>query len=182
MATRIKAKAAAAAVPQSKAEVAQAIRRLGDTNREFERVRTKMNDLIAAITEEFQAQLTPLADAMKAEQQGIQTWCEAHRVDLCGEADKLGKSANLVTGEVGWRVRPPSVRITNADGVIETLVRMNLHPFVRTRAEVNKEAILADPDKVRGIAGITVVRGVEDFFVVPFEATAEAAEIAGVVA
>ena len=177
MATRIKAKAAAAAVPQSKAEVAQAIRRLGDTNREFERVRTKMNDLIAAITEEFQAQLTPLADAMKAEQQG-----EAHRVDLCGEADKLGKTANLVTGEVGWRVRPPSVRVTNAEGVIETLVRMNLHPFVRTRAEVNKEAILADPDKVRGIAGITVVRGVEDFFVVPFEATAEAAEIAGVVA
>ena len=50
MATRIKAKAAAAAVPQSKAEVAQAIRRLGDTNREFERVRTTMNDLIGFLT------------------------------------------------------------------------------------------------------------------------------------
>ena len=37
---------------------------------------------------------------------------------------KLGKTANLVTGEVAWRIRPPSVRITGADNVVETLQRM----------------------------------------------------------
>lgn len=180
MATRLKSKAVSAPVPQSKQEVAQAIRRLGDTKRELERLRSQMNDRIAAVAEEFGALMTPLADAIAAEQTGIQTWCEAHRVDLCGEGDKLGKTANLVTGEVGWRARPPSVRVTNADGVIETLIRMGLHPFVRTKQEVNKEAILADPEKVRGIAGIALVKGVEDFFVVPFEAAAEVGDLTSV--
>ena len=182
MATRLKTNAIATPVPQSKNEVADQIRALGDTRRQFERIRAEMNDRIAAITNEFQAQLTPLADQMSAIQTGVQTWCEAHRVDLCGEHDKLGKTANLVTGEVGWRQRPPSVRVTGADTVIETLTRMGLEPFVRTKLEVNKEAILADPDRVRGIAGLAIVSGVEDFFVIPFEATAEPGALSTVTA
>ena len=39
--------------------------------------------------------------------------------------------------------------------------------------EPNKEAMLNEPDAVRGIAGISIVSGVEDFIVVPFEAQAE---------
>lgn len=178
MATRLKTKAVSAAVPQSKQEVAEAIRRLGDTKRKLDRLRAEMNDRIAAVAEEYGRLMTPLADALTAEQTGIQTWCEAHRVDLCGVDDKLGKTANLVTGEVGWRARPPSVQVRGADSVIETLLRMGLQPFVRTKQEVNKEAILADPERVRGIAGITVVRGVEDFFVTPFEAAAEVGDLA----
>ncbi|MFM2056071.1 MAG: hypothetical protein RLY71_456 [Pseudomonadota bacterium] len=176
--TRIKTKAIATPVPQSKTAVAEAIRRLGDIKRQFERIKTVMNDQIAAITEEHQKHLAPLADEMQAIQTGVQTWCEAHRVDLCGENDKLGKTANLVTGEVGWRQRPPSVRVTGADAVIETLQRLHLDPFIRTKLEVNKEAILNDPDQVRGVAGITLVSGVEDFFVIPFEATAEPGALA----
>lgn len=176
--TRLKTKAIATPVPQSKTEVAEQIRRLGDLKRDFERTRAEMNDQIAALTEDYQKRLTPLSDQMQALQTGVQTWCEAHRVDLCGENDKLGKTANLVTGEVGWRQRPPSVRITGADAVIETLQRLHLDPFIRTKLEVNKEAILNEPDRVRGVAGITVVSGVEDFFVVPFEATAEPGALA----
>ena len=134
----------------------------------------------AAVAEEFGKLMTPLADAMAAEQTGIQTWCEAHRVDLCGEGDKLGKTANLVTGEVGWRMRPPSVKVRDAEGVIDTLIRMDMRQFVRTKEEVNKEAILADPERERGIAGISLVKGMEDFFVVPFEAVADAASLASV--
>lgn len=182
MPTRLKSKASTAPVPQSKNEVAEFIRQLGDKQRSFERMRGELNDRIAAITQEFQPHLTVLADAIQAQQAAIQTWCEAHRVELCGVDDKLGKTVNLVTGEIGWRVRPPSVRVTNAEGVIETLMRMGLEPFVRTKLEVNKEAILADADKVRGIAGITVLRGMEDFFVSPFEAQAEPAAIASATA
>ena len=105
----------------------------------------------------------------------MQAWCEAHRAELCGEGDKLGKTANLVTGEVSWRVRPPSVSIRGADTVLETLLRMGLGRFVRVKNEPNKEAMLNEPDAVRGIAGITIVSGVEDFIVVPFEAQAEVA-------
>ena len=174
MATRIKRKPLAAA-PQSQNDCAESIRLLGDLQREFDRQRGEMNDHIAAVTQAHQPALADLSERMLAVQGGIQAWCEAHRVDLCGEADKLGKTANLVTGEVSWRQRPPSVPIRGADTVLETLLRMGLGRFVRVKNEPNKEAMLNEPDAVRGIAGITIVSGVEDFIVVPFEAQAEVA-------
>ena len=84
-------------------------------------------------------------------------------------------TANLVTGEVSWRLRPPSVSIRGVDTVLETLLRMGLGRFVRVKNEPNKEAMLNEPEAVRGIAGINIVTGVEDFIVVPFEAQAEGA-------
>jgi phage host-nuclease inhibitor protein Gam len=59
--------------------------------------------------------------------------------------------------------------------VVETLKRMGLSRFVRTKDEPNKEAMLNEQDAVRGIAGIAIVSGVEDFVITPFEANAEAA-------
>ena len=174
MATRIKSKTLAA-VPQSKNDCAESIRLLGDLQREFARQRGALIDHIAAVSQAHQPALADLSDRMLGLLGGIQAWCEAHRVDLCGEADKLGKTANLVTGEVSWRQRPPSVAIRGADTVLETLLRMGLGRFVRVKNEPNKEAMLNEPDAVRGIAGITIVSGVEDFIVVPFEAQVEVA-------
>jgi phage host-nuclease inhibitor protein Gam len=174
MATRIK-KQTLVSVPQSKNDCAESIRAMGDLTRKFERCRADMNDAIAAITQEHQPVLEELTGRVLALQTGVQAWCEAHRVDLCGENDKLGKTANLVTGEVSWRQRPPSVSIRGADTVLDTLLRMGLGRFVRVKNEPNKEAMLNEPDAVRGIAGINIVTGTEDFIVVPFEATAELA-------
>lgn len=173
MATKIKTKAVAVAVPQSKGDCASDIRALGDLQREFERVRAAMNDRIAATTQEFQPLLEGLSTRIQALQQGIQTWCEANRVALCGEGDRLGKTANLVTGEVSWRQRPPSVTIRNADGVVQLLIEHDLQRFVRRKSEPNREAMLAEPDAVRGIPGISIVTGLEDFSITPFEAEAE---------
>jgi len=174
MATRIKTKTLAA-VPQSKNDCAQSIRLLGDLQREFERERAAMNDAIGAITQQHQPKLSDLQQRIEALQGGVQAWCEAHRTELCGEGDKLGKTANLVTGEVSWRLRPPSVSIRGVDTVLETLLRMGLGRFVRVKNEPNKEAMLNEPEAVRGIAGINIVTGVEDFIIVPFEAQAEGA-------
>lgn len=164
-----------AAVPQSKDDCASSIRTIGDLQREFERERAAMNDAIAATTAKHQPQLSELTERLDRLQAGVQAWCEANRTQLCGVADKLGKTANLVTGDVSWRVRPPSIRIVNADAVTETLLRMGLGRFVRVKNECNKEAMLQEPDALRGIQGITIVSGVEDFIVTPFEAQAEAA-------
>ncbi len=173
MATRIKTKTKTA-VPQNKNDCAEYIRQIGDLQREFERERAAMNDAISAITAQHQPALADLTERIMALSEGVQTWCEAHRVELCGENDRLGKTANLVTGEVAWRQRPPSVSIRGADAVLDTLLRMGLGRFVRVKNEPNKEAMLNEPDAVRGIAGISIVTGVEDFIVTPFEAKAEA--------
>lgn len=164
--TRIKS-AAQAYAPQTQQDCAADIHKLGDLQREHTRTQAAMNDEIAAITKRFQPELDAQRERITVLQQGIQTWCEANRDALTG-GGKV-KTANLVTGEVSWRQRPPSVRITGADTVIETLKRLGLLGFVRMKEEVNKEAILNEPDQVRGVAGITVVSGVEDFVITPFE-------------
>lgn len=174
MATKLKAKTLAA-VPQSKNDCAESIRVLGDLQREFDRQRGEMNDAIAEITQRHQPGLAHLTERMDALQGGVQAWCEAHRVELCGEGSRAGKTANLITGEVSWRQRPPSVSIRGAELVLETLQRMGLGRFVRVKTEPNKDAMLAEPDALRGIAGITIVTGVEDFVVVPFEAAGDVA-------
>ena len=171
--TRHKTRATTAAVPQSKADCAASIRTLGDLQRDFERERATMNDAIAACTQAAQPLLEGLSERIQALQAGIQTWCEANRAALCGEGDKLGKTANLITGEVAWRQVPPSVQIRGADTVIDKLFVLGLERFVRSKHEVNKEAVLAEPDAVRGVPGISISSGLENFSITPFEASAE---------
>ncbi len=169
MATKTKSKAAAVtvAVPQNRDEAAAMIRAMGDTQRDLQRAQAAMNDAIAEITESAAPAIEDLKTRVEALHLGIQTFAEANRA-LLTEGYKV-KSANLVTGEVAWRQRPPSCAVRGAEAVVETLKRLGLGRFVRTKEEVNKEAILNEPSAVAGVAGLTIVSGVEDFIVTPFE-------------
>ena len=153
--------------PQSRDDVARLIRDLGDLQREFLRETTEMNDAIGAITQNYQPALAALTQRIEKLQAGVQAWCEANRGELTG--DGKVKTANLVTGEVQWRQRPPSVRVRALDVVIDSLRKFGLDRFIRVREELNKEAILADPAAVDGIAGISIQTSVEDFVITPFE-------------
>ncbi|HCX7586871.1 TPA: host-nuclease inhibitor Gam family protein, partial [Escherichia coli] len=135
--------------------------------REASRLETEMNDAIAEITEKFAARIAPIKTDIETLSKGVQGWCEANRDELTN-GGKV-KTANLVTGDVSWRVRPPSVSIRGMDAVMETLERLGLQRFIRTKQEINKEAILLEPKAVAGVAGITVKSGIEDFSIIPFE-------------
>lgn len=169
MATKkLKAKAQAYA-PQSKADCQADIKKLGDLQREFMREQADLNDAISNLTKTAAPRLTQLTERIELLQTGVQTWCEANRKDLCG----TGKTANLITGEVQWRARPPSVSIRGVEVVMENLKSLGLERFVRVKEEPNKEAMLNEPDAVRGVAGITINSGIEDFTITPFEVSAE---------
>ena len=157
---------AASYVCQDKEQTMAAIKLLGDTQRELTRIETELNDEIAAITDSRKTQIEALKTRIDSLLNGIQTWCEANRAELCKDG---GKTANLITGEVSWRQRPPSISIRAVDKVLETLKALKLDRFIRTKEEPNKEAMLADPKTVQGIAGVTINTGVEDFAVTPFE-------------
>lgn len=174
MATTKRIKAAAqASVPQSKEEVARDIKALGDVQRELARATAAMNDQIGAITAQYTGTIEALIARVKTLQKGVQTWCAANREALTNNGKT--KTANLVTGEIQWRQRPPSCSVRDVESVLKTLRRLKLRRFIRIKAEVNKEAILNEPDAVRGVAGISIVTGIEDFVITPFEQTVEGA-------
>lgn len=154
-------------VPQTKEDAAADVRKVGELMRQLTREEADMNDLIAEITQRYQPGFDSLKEQITLLQDGVQSYCEANR-DSLTNGGKV-KSANLITGEVAWRQNPPSVRISKSEIVIETLKRLGLGRFVRTKEEINKDAILNEPNDVRGVAGITLVTGVEQFVITPFE-------------
>lgn len=164
--TNKRLKAATLEAPQSREETQSWIKTLGDTQREHARLTHDLNDKIAELTDAAKPALNALAERSVALQQGIQAWCEANRAELTAGG---GKTTNLITGEVSWRQRPPSIAVRGIESVLENLRTLGLARFIRQKEEVNKEAMLNEPDIAATIAGITVVRGKEDFVIVPFE-------------
>jgi bacteriophage Mu gam like protein len=164
--TNKRLKAATLEAPQSREETQSWIKTLGDTQREHARLTHDLNDKIAELTDAAKPALNALAERSAALQQGIQAWCEANRAELTAGG---GKTVNLITGEVSWRQRPPSIAVRGIESVLENLRTLGLARFIRQKEEVNKEAMLNEPDIAATIAGITVVRGKEDFVIVPFE-------------
>lgn len=172
MATKQRIKATAQQrVAQSESDVAVMIREIGDVNREIDRLTTSMNDEIAAITAKYEQIITPHKELLLGMQSGVQTWCEAHRETLTNSGRV--KTYSFITGQVQWRQRPPSVSVRGIEAVLEVLKARDLDAFIRTKEEINKEAILNEPAAVKGVPGISVVTGVEDFVIEPFEQKVE---------
>ncbi|MFG6462280.1 host-nuclease inhibitor Gam family protein [Roseateles sp. DXS20W] len=187
MATKKLKAPAGVRIPQSRDEAAQMIHEIGVAQRQVQRITADMNDELAAITAKHQPVLDGLAAKVKQLAGGVQAWCEANRDEITN--DRKVKFANLLTGMVTWRVRPPSVTVSNVEAVIKTLKALSLHRFLRTKDEVDKDAILAaynaaksaptdDPNRARLVAeaapldlvsGISIKTGVEDFAIEPFE-------------
>lgn len=153
---------------QSLDEVQSIIALVGEHEREITRLSTEMNDEIAVITENYASQIQPLKLAIDEMTSKAQIWCEANRAILLKDG---GKTAKLITGEISWRQCPPSVRVRGTDEVIARLERFGLDRFVRVKKTVNKEAIGEEPTAVADIEGITIVDGVEEFKITPFEVT-----------
>lgn len=167
---RIKQEAAPFPVPQHRDQVIEAIAEIGRRQRERVRIETAMNDDLAKVREAWEKQAAPHLDAIRELQRGVQIWCEANR-DLLTQGGKV-KYAHLASGEVKWRLTPPKVIIRAAENVLNYLKKAGLHHLIRTKEEVNKEAILTDLDSVMGVKGISISQR-EEFVIRPFETELE---------
>jgi len=166
--TRSKTHGANLPVPQSRDEAAATVTAIGNLNRELARLETGMNDALAQVKTRFEAMAEPHRTAVTEKTERLKIWAEANRQALTG-GDKT-KTVDLGTGLLKWRLRPPAVRLSKVDDVIERLKTLGLARFLRTKEEVNKEAMQAEPEVARTVAGVSIGSAGEDFIVEPFEA------------
>lgn len=167
----IKAPAAMCRVPQDRQEAVNMIAGIGAAQRERELLKMEMDAQIVALREKYEAAMAPALEKIKALSKGVHVWAEAHRDELT-QGGKT-KTANLMTGEVRWRTTPPSVKAVRVKEAIEELKARHLAArFIRTKEEINKEAILADPAAVDGMKWLSISQS-EDFVIVPFETDLE---------
>lgn len=158
---------AGAPAPQSREEAASFIRRIGENNRAIARVEADMNDAIAKLKEAAETAATPLGEEVRQLTEGLRTWCEANRAVLTDGGKR--KHAELGTGRIEWRLAPPKVTIKGAEAVLAAIKTLGL-PFIRSKDEIDKEAMLAEPEKARLVPGVSIGSAGEMFAVEPFEA------------
>lgn len=163
--TRPKARALTA-VPQSREEAVGAIARVGLLRGRIEAAKARADEAVRRIGEELERDVAQLVAELADTETGLQTWCEAHRDELTGGR---GKTVEFGSGRVLWRARPPKVTLRNVEGVLESCKRLGLGRFIRTKEEVNKEAMLAEPEVARTLAGVSIGSVGEDFVIEPAE-------------
>lgn len=154
-------------VPQTREDAVFAIGRIGTLRREIQRLRAEADDTVRVAGEKFEKASADLAKELAEHEQGVQAYCEARRLELT--QDGKVKYHEFGTGRVNWKLRPPRVTIRAVDAVIEACKKVGFSQFVRTKEEINKDAMLADADKARLIAGVTISSAGEEFVIEPTE-------------
>lgn len=167
---RLKIDAVPVTVPQSKDDVVAAIAAIGRCQRERARIEASMNDELALVRERWETQAAPHLEQIRALTTGVHLWCEANRAALTHNGKV--KYAHLASGEVKWRMTPPKVVVRAVENVLDYLRQAGLDRFIRSKDEVNKEAVLAEPEAVAHIKGISFSQK-EEFIVLPFETELE---------
>ena len=158
---------AIARVPQSREDAAFAIGRIGELRRAILAQKAVADEAIRLAGEKFEADTVSLAAELEEHEAGVQAWCEANRLSLTREGKV--KFHQFATGSINWKTLPPSVKVRAVETVLESCRKVGFFEFIRTKEEVNKEAMLADPDRARLIVGVTISSEGEQFEIVPAE-------------
>ena len=175
MAPKVKTKATPQLpIPADDTEAREAIREIGDRQREALRLQAEMNDQIAALQERYGALVAPINARVTELTEGLQMFCEVNRARLTREGKT--KTAEFATGKVSWRLRPAKVTLKKIEDVIEAVRKAGLADrFLRTKVEINKDAMLEDRATASALKGVTIGSDGEDFAVEPFETDLKAA-------
>jgi len=166
-----KTKQAALEVPQSDEEADALLAEYGATFNTLARQQVRLDELLAKLKARAETKAKPLQESLSSIMVALNAYGAANRKRLTNGGET--KTVKLPSGEIGWRTNPPSVKVKRglkAEDLIASIRQLKLRKFLRLSVEVNKRAMLDDPEKAETIPGITIQKDVEEFFVAPFGA------------
>ena len=168
MSKKLKSPSTALPIPRDDSEAREAIREIGDVNRQALRLEAEMNDAIAGLQQDYGARVAPLTDRVRQLTEGLQMYAEVNR-DRLTRGGKT-KTVEFATGKISWRLRPAKVSLKKIEEVIERIRAAGLtERFLRTKVEVNRDAMLEDRATASALKGVTIGSDGEDFAVEPYE-------------
>lgn len=162
---RLKRPAETARAPADRSEAETMLARLGAIRRELALSGAALEETVGGLKAQAEEAAKPLAAEAEMLLRGLQLYAEANRAALTDGGRT--KTVKLSTGELVWRLRPPSVRLRDLAAVIETIQQLGLTKFLRTKHEVNKEALLAAPGEASAIPGVSIGSPGEEFAAEP---------------
>jgi len=157
--------------PASADEADTAIAEIGELQRQRTVIETDLNEALAALKIVAEDEAAPVNARLKELTEGVHAFCAANRATLTDDgATKTHKFGN---GEVSWRQRPPKVTIGHIETVIASIKALRLKQFLRIKEEINKEAMLAQPELAISIPRVSIGSAGENFIIKPFSTDLE---------
>lgn len=165
MSSRIKLKPKTIVMPGSREEVEQLVRYITEQKALERKLKAELDSKLTEIRKRYEGQIGDLSDQVTPCVESLQAWAEANQAEFCGK-----KSLALLSGTIGWRTTPPSVKPAKGftwPAVLERIKELGRMEFVRTKEEVNKEALISarDTDDLKALH--VRVEQVDEFFVEP---------------
>lgn len=140
--------------PKSRDELATWVGTAGEVQRKLDLLRSRFDRRVAKLKEAYAQACKPFESQLKETVDGIAVYAEANRQSLT--ENESTKSVDVGTGVIVWRITPPRVTLKNPEGVLQGLLKDGPSEFVRTKHEINREAMLEQPDKAELIDGVTI--------------------------
>lgn len=164
-------KAAAHPLPTSRIEAEDLLAAIGLRVRALEKIDGELTAQVAGLKLIAQAKAEPLAAEVNAMFKALAKWAARERDELLA-GDR--RSVDLASGTIGWRKTPPRVVVADEDiqHVVKQLQKRGLARFLRTEVNLDKQAILKEPDALLGMDEISVEDG-EFFYATPREFATE---------
>lgn len=159
-------------VPKDRVEMEQFVARIREVAEKLKALSAEIAGDLAVIAarvndvkKDAQTRAKPLEERIDGLAQGVFIFASDHRSELTDEDRK--KTVELVTGDkIRWYLPPSSVVVADEDEAIAELERRGLGEFIRVKKEINKEAILQNPEKIAKLKHLSVSQ-VEIFAIVP---------------
>ena len=165
-------KKAVIAVPKSLDEAAQFLAQIGKEQRAVDKIQSDLNAKVDALKVTAMAGAEPHQQKVTQLVEGLFAFAETHREKLTDGGKR--KTVEVPTGTFGWRMTPPAVSLRGVEAILESLKSLKLKRFIRIKEEVDKDALLKEPDVAKTIKGVSITQH-EDFIAKPSELEVEIA-------
>ncbi len=170
MAKKERIKRPVAPVPRSLEETSEFVRQIGEKQRQISRREDEANEAIEKLKKAAANRIKVWEDEIELLRDGVYAYAESNRIELT--KDGSFKTIDMPSGQIGWRLTPPSVSIRNWEEVLKNLKSMKLDRFIRLKEEADKEAMLREPKVAGAISGVKIGQR-EEFFIKPSETSLE---------
>ena len=146
-------------------QAAAVVGRIGGAQVQLSRLKASLEVTVAQANLAYETAAAPLRAAIEADTELLRGYFDANRSTLLTGTKK---SVALSTGMIGVKKTTAKLVVADTDALLKLLEEdRKLRRFIRTKSEVDRAALLAEPKVAVTIPGVTIDGGDDAFFVKP---------------
>jgi phage host-nuclease inhibitor protein Gam len=151
-------KAPALPVPENLQEASAVERRIGELLRTIHAHEDDFEKKRAILDKEEDELVHPLSLEVIALAKSIFTFAQRNREELTDSNKRKTIALPGKAGSLQWYTTPKAVTIENVEEVLASIKALDLPQFIRTKEEINKDALLENEALASTISGVSISR------------------------